>query len=172
MQRALGKAMNTKTNFTSLLTTAAVVIVFASWMMPIQAAPDNHTERFTDYLDLVVPASDSCSGEDVYIYGPLEAMAQTTTDSDGGTHVVIHFTPHVTAIGLTTGETYHAVGPAQIVMNLSGLDQSAFALVDLIRVTSPGSEGNLTLTHTVHVTVNANGDTTVDVNNFSAACRG
>ena len=148
------------------------MLVVACLMMPIHAQDNHTTDRFTDYLDLVVPASDSCSGEDVYIFGPLEGMAQTTTDSGGGIHVVIHFTPHVTAIGLTSGVTYRAVGPAQIVMDMGGGDQSVFSLVDIIRVTSPGSADNLTLTHTVHVTVNANGDTSVEFNNLSAACRG
>ena len=148
------------------------MLVAAGLLMPVQAQGNHTTERFTDYLDIVVPASDSCSGEDVHIFGPLEGIAQTTTNPGGGTHTVIHFTPHVTAIGLTSGATYRAVGPAQIVTNMSGPGQSVFALVDIIRVTSPGSAGNLTLTHTVHVTVNANGDVTVEFNNLSAACRG
>jgi len=164
--------MNTKITLPSLPRILAAMLVVAGLMIPIHAQDNHTTERFTDDFDLVLPASDSCSGEDVYIVGPLEGMAQTTTDSGGGIHVVIHFTPHVTAIGLTSGLAYRVVGPAQIVMDMSGPDQNVFALVDIIRVTSPGSAGNLTITHTVHVTVNANGDTTVEFNNYSAACRG
>ena len=164
--------MNTRTTLPSLLRILATMLVVVGSMVPTRAQDNHTTERFTDYLDLVVPASDSCSGEDVYIFGPLEGLAQTTTDASGGIHTVIHFTPHVTAIGLTSGEKYTAVGPAQIVTNISGDGQNVFALVDIIRVTSSGSAGNLTLTHTVHVTVNANGDTTAEFNVLRAACRG
>jgi hypothetical protein len=164
--------MNRTTSSSPLLTLVKVILVVFGLMIQIQAQENHTTERFTDFLDLVVPASDSCSGEDVYIFGPLEGMAQTTADSDGGIHAVIHFTPHVTAMGLTSGITYQAVGPAQIVTNMSGSGQTAFALVDIIRVTSPGSAGNLVLTHTAHVTVNASGEIIVEFDNLSTACRG
>jgi hypothetical protein len=163
--------MNRNTSLAPLLRLAATLLIAGS-MVPIRAQDTHTTETFTDYLDLVIPASDSCSGEDVYIFGPLEGIAQATIDASGGIHSIVHFTPHVTAIGLTSGDTYRAVGPAQIVMNMSGPYQTMLALVDIIRVTSPGSVGNLTLTHTMHITVDASGETTVEFNSLTAACRG
>jgi len=164
--------MKRNTTLGSLVRLAAILMIAGSMSSPTWAQNTHTTERFTDYLDIVIPASDSCSGEDVHIYGPLDGLAQTTIDDRGGIHSTLHFTPHVTAIGLISGDTYRAVGPAQIVMNISGPNQTVFALVDIIRVTSPGSAGNLTLTHTVHITINASGETTVEFDNLTAACRG
>ena len=156
----------------SLLRLAAILMIAGSMSSPTGAQDTHTTERFTDYLDIIVPASDSCSGEDGHIFGPLEGIAQTTTDVFGGIHSIIHFTPHVTAIGLTSGDTYRAVGPANIVTNIGAPNETVFGLVDIIRLTSPGSADNLTLTHTVHITVNAIGETTVEFDNLTAACRG
>lgn len=163
--------MKSNTRLRSLLRLTALLIMAGS-MSPTRAQDTHTTERFSDYLDIVIPASESCSGEDVHIFGPLEGIAQATIDANGGIHSTLHFTPHVTATGLTSGDTYRAVGPAQVVMNTSGPNETVFALVDIIRVTSPGSADNLTLTHTVHITVNAIGETTVEFENLTAACRG
>lgn len=150
------------------------VMLYACSLAAISVHAQSHhtTTRSTDVLDFILPASDTCSGEDVYIVGVLEGMAQVTTYSNGGINVVTHFTPHVSAIGLTTGLAYAIVGPAQIVENTSSTGSSVFVLVDLIRLISPGSAGNLVITRTVHVTVDANGETVVEFENISAACRG
>jgi hypothetical protein len=136
-------------------------------------APAVHTKDIVvEDFDIVVPAAEGCSGEDVHIFGTLDLIVQTTTDSRGGLHVVFHLTPHLTGVGLSTGLEYNAVGPTQIVTFVDGAGPRVTAAVNVIRLTSPGSSDNLVITETIHVTVNANGATTVDFDNVRAACRG
>jgi hypothetical protein len=154
-----------------LLMVLATTIMFPG-LIPVQAQ-DNHTKiSFTEPLDETVPAAFSCSGEDVHVFGNLDFIVQTTTDSKGGLHVVTHITPHLTAIGLTSRLTYRTAGPFQSVTSTNGTSQSVSQLVNIIVLISPGSTDTLVLTETMHVTVNANGDTTVEFDNFRAVCHG
>ena len=136
-------------------------------------APGNHTKDvIVEDLDIVIPVPESCSGEDVHVFGTLDIIIQTTTDPRGGLHVVFHLTPHLTGVGLSTGLEYSAVGPTQSVTFVDGIGLRVAAAVNVITLISPGSSDNLVITETVHVTVNANGATTVEFDNVKAACRG
>jgi hypothetical protein len=136
-------------------------------------AQGNHTKDvIVEDFDIVVPAAESCSGEDVHIFGTLDITIQTTTDSRGGLHVVFHLTPHLTGVGLSTGLEYNAVGPTQFVTFVDGTGPRVTAAVNVVRLISPGSSDNLVITEVIHVTVNAKGVTTVDFDNVKVACRG
>ena len=136
-------------------------------------APGNHTKDvFAVDFDIVVPAAEGCSGEDVHIFGTLDIIIQTTTDSRGGLHAVFHLTPHLTGVGLSTGLEYNAVGPTQAVTFVDATGPRVVAAVNVINLISPGSSDNLVITETIHVTVNAKGTTTVEFDNVKAACRG
>ena len=140
---------------------------------PLFGAPGNHTKDvIVENFDIVIPAAEGCSGEDVHVFGTLDIIIQTTTDSRGGLHVVFHLTPHLTGVGLSTGLEYNAVGPTQIVTFVDGTGPRVTAAVNVIRLISPGSSDNLVITETIHVTVNAKGTTTVEFDNVKAACRG
>jgi hypothetical protein len=136
-------------------------------------APGNHTKDVIVLdFDIVVPAAEGCSGEDVHVFGTLDLIIQTTSDSRGGLHVVFHLTPHLTGVGLSTGLEYNAVGPTQTVDFVDGTGPRVSALINVIQLVSPGSSDNLVVTETLHVTVNANGTTTVEFDNVNASCRG
>ena len=136
-------------------------------------AQGNHTkEVIVQDFDIIVAVSESCSGEDVNVFGTLDIIIQTTTDSRGGLHVVFHLTPHLIGVGLSTGLDYNPVGPSQFVFIVDGTGPRVTAGVNIINLISPGSSDNLVITETVHVTVNANGTTTVEFDNVNAACRG
>ena len=166
--------MNRRTMFSLLLVVLATTVLLAGLMrpMPVQAQANHTTTRSTEDLDIVIPASDSCSGEDVHVFGLLDVIVQAATDSNGGIHLTTHVTPHLTAIGVASGLRYRTAGPFQAVTNTNGTGQSVFHLVNIIVLLSPGSTDNLVLTEMINVTVNANGDTTVSFDNFRADCRG
>lgn len=136
-------------------------------------APAIHTKDVVvEDFDIVVPAAEGCSGEDVHIFGTLDIIVQTTTDSRGGLHAAFHLTPHLTGVGVSTGLEYIPVGPTQFVALVDGTAPSVTAGVNIVNLISPGASDNLVITETLHVTVNANGTTTVDFDNVRAACRG
>ena len=164
--------MKKKTTLSMLLLATTITLAGLMQSTTVVEAQGNHTtERFTQPYDETVPAAFTCSGEAVHIFGTLDLIAQTTTDSTGGVHAVFHITPHLTVRGVTSGLIYHTAGPLQTVANTNG-DQSEFQLINVIVLISPGSIDNLVLHETVHVTVNANGVTTVEFDDFRADCRG
>ena len=156
-----------------LLLLAVSLVLGALVPATLFGAPGNHAKDvIVEDFDIVVPASEGCSGEDVHVFGTLDLIIQTTTDSHGGLHVVFHLTPHLTGVGLSTGLEYNAVGPTQTVDFVDGTGPRVTVAVNVIRLISPGSSDNLVITETIHVTVNANGTTTVEFDNVNAACRG
>ena len=164
--------MKKRTMLSMLLLATTITLASLMQSTAVVEAQGNHTtERFTQPYDETVAAAFTCSGEAVHIFGTLDLMAQTTTDSNGGVHAVFHITPHLAVIGVTSGHVYHTAGPLQTVTNTNG-DQSEFQLINVIVLISPGSTDNLVLHETIHVTVNANGVNTVEFDNFRADCRG
>ena len=156
-----------------LLLLAGSLVLGAMAPATLFGAPGNHTkDSFVMNFDIVVPAAEGCSGEDVHIFGTLDITIQTTTDSRGGLHVIFHLTPHLTGVGVSTGLEYNAVGPTHTVDFVDGTGPRVTAGINIIRLISPGSTDNLQITETFHVTVNAKGVTTVDFDNVTAACRG
>jgi hypothetical protein len=156
-----------------LLLLAGSLVLGAMASATLFGAQGNHTKDvIVEDFDIVVPAAEGCSGEDVHIFGTLDITIQTTTDSRGGLHVVFHLTPHLTGVGLSTGLEYNAVGPTQFVTFVDGTGPRVTAAVNVIRLISPGSSDNLVITEVIHVTVNAEGVTTVDFDNVKVACRG
>ena len=152
---------------------ACVLGFFASVLTvsPAFAKGGHTTERFTEDFDFVVPVSEGCTGEEVHVYGPIDVVVQTTTDAQGNTHLVTHYSPHLTAVGLTSGTRYLAVGPTQIVSFDAG-GPAVFNVANIIITVAPGSGDNFVLTEVVHVTLNANGEVTVEFDRINVACRG
>jgi len=161
--------MNNRT-ILSLLLLAAITL--GDLTMATAMVREGKIERFTMPYEETVPAAATCGGEDVYIYGTLELMSQTNTDPAGGVHAIFHVTPHLAVTGVTSGLTYRTAGPFQSVTNVNLSDQSEYHLTNKIVLISPGSADNLVLHENMKITVNANGVTTVDFDNFTAECRG
>jgi hypothetical protein len=154
-----------------VVTCAIALFLSALAVSPVFAQGGHTTERFTEDFDFVVPVNEGCTGEAVHVYGPIDVIVQTTTDAKGRTHLTTHYSPHLTAVGLTTGKRYLAVGPTQIVSFDAG-GPAVFNVANIIITVAPGSGDNFVLTEVVHVTLNANGDVTVDFDRVNVACRG
>jgi hypothetical protein len=133
-------------------------------MAPAQA--QHTTVRTTEDFDFTIP---SCSGELVHVYGPIDIDTQTTINANGTT-VDMHFTPHLTGVGLVSGLVYTAVGPAHIIYHL-GNGASTTGFVNVTQLIGPGSVPNLHLVEVGHVTVNANGMTTVSFDDLKGGCQ-
>jgi len=147
------------------------VVMLALAIAPVYAQGGHSTDRFTEDFAFVVPADDGCTGEAVQVYGPIDVTVQTTTDKNGATHVVTHYTPHLTAVGLSSGTRYLALGPTQIVSFDAGA-QTVFNVANIIITVAPGSGDNFILTEVVHVTLNAGGEVAVEFDRVNVACRG
>ncbi len=117
----------------------------------------------------------ACSGEYVTILsGTLHILADSRTDGSGGLHVTIRGNAEdVIASGETTGITYHFAGDWWGEGN-GRADGSPFVvqLVEVHNMISEGPTANVIVHIVSHVTVDANGRTTIALDSFSSECRG
>jgi len=136
------------------------------------AQADHTTDHVIEPFDIVVPASETCTGEDVHIFGIIVDTFQTTIDKKGGEHLSLQFVPYLVGEGESTGAVYLPKGPAHVTSLTAPSGTTVFGATNVIRLIAPGSAGNLILTEQVHFTANPDGTITVDRDYISVACRG
>jgi hypothetical protein len=157
---------------TWLLRSALVLATIVGSIASAAAQATHTTDTFVEPFDFVVTAAESCTGEDVHIFGIIEVLIQTTTDAKGGTHVSMQFVPFLTGEGLTSGLIYLPKGPLHSTDIVAPSGANVFSLTNVIRLIAPGSDSNLVITEYIHITVNPDGTTTVDFDTIRVACRG
>ena len=117
-----------------------------------------------------VPCANGGLGEVVDVTADIHQLTRVTIN---GNHlgVTAHSNSHGVGTGQTTGDTYQGGGETTDTFNLNpnNLQQEA-TFVSSFRLNGQGSAPNLTLRVVEHFTVNANGDVTVLVDNFSIDC--
>ena len=130
------------------------------------------TNDFVPFAQVVfVPCANGGAGEVVLISGTLH-IQQHITINDNRANVKIHFQPQgAGGVGLTTGDTYNAVGVTQEQDSIPITNGAfEFTFINNFRIIGPGPDNNLQVHQTVHTTVNANGDVTSTVDNTSIDC--
>jgi hypothetical protein len=119
---------------------------------------------------ITVPCAARGAGEMIDLTGEVHAVFSVTVDANGGVHISTHFNNvGVSGIGLTTGDRYHAAGPNHFVSNSRGT-QNELTFVNDFLLVAPGSGNNLRIHELVHVTVDANGEITAEVNSLAVDC--
>lgn len=119
-----------------------------------------------------VPCAAGGAGESVLLQGTLHVLLHLTEDSQGGFHAKAHFQPQgVHGYGLTTGDKYQATGVTQDQSSSTTNGASTFTFVNNFRIIGQGSGNNFLVHNNVHITLNANGELTAELDNFSADCR-
>jgi hypothetical protein len=127
-------------------------------------------DRIPFTISVFVPCANGGAGEIVDLSGTLHVVFHVTVDSDSGFHSKSHSQPQgVTGIGQITGAKYQATGVTQDQFN--GKVGSEFTYVNNFRIIGQGPGNNFLVHQNVHVTVNANGEVTANVDNFRAECK-
>jgi hypothetical protein len=123
-------------------------------------------------LVVFVPCADDGAGEFVQLDGELHILVHTTIDDNGGIHLKSHFQPQgFGGVGLTTGDRYRGVGVTQDALTVHpGGFPATSTFVNNFRMIGQGPGNNFQVHQNVHMTVNANGDVTANVNNSSTTC--
>ena len=120
---------------------------------------------------VTVPCANDGLGEDVLVSGFLHVLVTGTLDAAGKVHSTEHFQPMgVAGTGLTTGDVYHATGITRDEANGNGIPFEA-TFVNNFRLVGPGKGNNVSVHETAHVTVNANGETTADIDTLKLECK-
>lgn len=150
----------------------AVLALMLSAATPSQAAATTFRDSITVPYDVVL--YNACTGEDVALTGELSITAHTTIDGQGGIHSKFTLVPHnVRGTGLSSGITYKAVGGARSTFNADAdFAPLAITSTSMFNLVSQGSSDNFQVRYTFHLTVNANGELTAVVDNFTLKCTG
>lgn len=163
----------------TMLFPAALVLLAACSDRPIPAEPDLEPQfgAFASTSNVIipinisvfVPCADGGAGEFVDLYGNLHLLFHITIDPAGGVNVKTHAQPQgISGTGLTTGDKYQGTGVTQDRFHTNVVDN--FTFVNNFKIIGQGPGNNFLVHQNVHITVNANGDLTADVDNFSVRC--
>lgn len=121
-------------------------------------------------IGVFIPCALNGAGEVVLLSGDLHALFHFTDDGSGGFHVMSEFNPQgVSGTGLTSGDKYQGTGVTRFDFNAHALPFET-TFINNFRIIGEGSGNNLLIHATFHITVNANGEVTAVVTNFSAEC--
>ena len=133
-----------------------------------QSAATTVTEVEKDPISLTIAVP--CAGELVRLFGQVNLVSHQTYDGNGGFHVKVHTNPMgVRGFGLTSGTPYRGTGVTQWVQNVKVGEQYTF--INNFRIIGRGSGNNFMLHQTIHYTINANGELTVDFSKISTSCK-
>lgn len=110
-----------------------------------------------------------CNGENVDYAGEEHFVFRATVDGSGGIHLGIHQNIHVSGTGQTTGAKYSGSQQDNEHVNLVGAQN--LSLNFSFKLIGQGKVPNLVVHETVHITVNANGDVTVNRTDLRIECK-
>src|SRR5262245_42045969 len=119
-------------------------------------------QSFSVPLDDVFHTADfPCLTEDVHVFGTIETQTQTIVDGNGGLHLRLHEVANLSAVGLSTGDTYHTQGPQTFLVydfdnNPDTLAREIY-FHNIIQLVGPGQDGKMLLRTQFHSVVNGNG---------------
>jgi hypothetical protein len=111
--------------------------------------------------------SGDCTGEDVELSGTIHLVSQLQSDGSVVGHINYQ---GVSAVGLTSGTKYRASTVDNF--RLAAPFPSDITSVRTLRLISQGAEDNLLVSFLFHITVNANGETTAQVEDVNIKCEG
>jgi len=138
-----------------------------------QPGLNSFTDNVIFPIDMMVdvPCALGGAGETVHLTGELHSVFHVTEDESGGYHTVSHSQPQgVSGVGLTSGDRYQGTGVTRWTTNFNVFPYND-TFINNFRIIGQGPGNNYTIHHNIHVTINANGDVTADVDNFKAECK-
>jgi hypothetical protein len=152
----------------SLVFAGAMVLLF------VGSAPAEVLVNTAEPFEAVffVPCADGGAGEEVLLTGFLHVLMTETQDAKGNLHFMSHFQPMgIVGTGLTTDDMYRGTGVEKETTKDASPPPSEDTFVSNFRIIGQGPGNNFLLHQLFHVTVNANGEVTVEVDNLSVDCK-
>ncbi len=156
----------------SLFLTVTLVLMIALTVAPASAQATTTTNNVQTSIDIVafVPCAAGGDGEYVFFSGTLHGVSVTTIDDAGVFHTELHFEPQgIRGEGLTTGDSYQWTGATQASFNGQVGYENTF--ISNYRLIGEGTNNNLLIHQTFHATVQADGEVTIVVDDYSVECK-
>jgi hypothetical protein len=147
-------------------------VALAAFMAGPALAAVTTNESVPFNLTVFVPCANGGAGESVVLSGSLHVLA-TATINGNNVSSSTHTQPQgVSGLGLTTGDKYRATGVTRYDTNFDNVDfPIVTTYVNNFRIIGQGPGNNFTVHQTIHMTINANGDVTADVDNYKIDCK-
>ncbi|MBA3585229.1 MAG: hypothetical protein H0W36_12015 [Gemmatimonadetes bacterium] len=141
-------------------------------LKPARAAVFTENLSIPVVLEVSVPCAAGGAGEVVVLSGKLHILVHETIN-DNRFRVKLHFQPQgVSGVGLSTGDKYQGTGVGEETFGGSFVNgQFSDTFVNNFRIIGQGPGNNFLVHQTLHITVNANGEVTAEVDNFSIQCK-
>ena len=158
--------------------TPRVRAVFVAVLFLVLAAGSNAfgqatTTTTNEELPISSSIANTCNGDTVTFQGTVHVVNTVTVDSSGGFHLKTHSNyQDVSGTGTPSGVNYRIVTTTNETINDNDGPQFEMTVVQTVKAVSQGSAPNLFLHVVMHVTINANGETTSTVDEVTAECRG
>lgn len=147
-------------------------------LAPQFAATVNHSESKVPVgsFGVFVPCANDGAGELVVASDvSLHFVNRFNIDARGGVHMSSHAQPigNWDGIGQVTGDVYQATGVTRSSQNWDGNVgfPLSYTYVNNFRWIGPGPGNNYTVHSVFHVTINANGETTAQINKSWVDCK-
>ena len=148
---------------------ALLFTAFAATTARAQAS----TMTTSENIPFTSSAFNPCNSDSVTFSGTLHVTNTLTTDADGGTHLKTHLNyQDVTGTGVPSGVTYNVRTVRNEVTNDNDGPQYETTVISTTRLIAHGPALDFYLRTVIHITVNANGETTSTVQEVSFECRG
>lgn len=155
------------------------VILAAIGVFALTLSASAEVERYEYKIDVPADwyftASDSpCFTETIHVTGTYKEYVNTFVNPSSGVHWTFHqTTDNLTAVGLTTGDTYAYSGPqTEVVGSRDNLDYVEFTLHNINHFVGPGRDNKIYLRTLIHVTIDPKtGQTKVEVLKDDALCK-
>lgn len=114
----------------------------------------------------------NCAGEEIHFSGSFHWNYHTVFKDNGFFHSVFVANDHnISGVGLTTGTKYHEVGATVEVFTFRGTAPFEYNFTITFDFIGQGPGNNVIIKEKVHLTVNANGSTTVFFDKFTQECK-
>ena len=155
------------------LTAFVSILFFVVLLLPsFSLAATQMNNKTVIHMQFFVPCAAGGAGENVDLSGPLHTMITYTINRR---HVsgAFHVQPQgMHGIGETTGTKYEGTGVSEQTFTGSFRnEQNTNSFVNNFRFIGQGPGNNFVMHETLHINISADGDVTVNHDNFSFACK-
>lgn len=118
-------------------------------------------------------SSSPCEPETVMVDGTARMVIREEVDGNGGFHQGFHFNlQRIGGIGLSSGDRYSFQNTFNLEANVPAGEFREFTITQNVAAHRQGSGDNFRLHVTSHLTINANGEVTVEFFKMEFACQG
>ena len=153
------------------LSLSLVTLLLLSSVLPIHAAVDTNMS-FPVTISFFIPCAVGGAGEVVTLNGNLHVLISTIVNVN---HISsdMHFQPQgISGVGSVSGDKYQATGITRLSFeaDVAGFPFNTTS-VNNFKIIGQQSGNNFLVHENFHLTVNADGTITANIDNFSVECK-